>query len=420
MLFIIIAKILIPFLIIFNLIPLLIWLERKGSAYIQDRRGPNRASLFGIRLGGLLHALTDVIKLLTKEDIIPSQVNKPFFLLAPFLSLLIACVTYAVIPFGAPIDAITIGDKPLALQAASLNVGVLYILAMSSMGVFGIMLAGWASNNKYSLLGGLRSSSQMVSYEVSMGLAVLSVVILAGSFQLGDIAIDQGVFPWKWNVFRQPLACLIFIIAAFAETNRNPFDLPEGESEIVGYHVEYSSMKFAMFFMAEYAHMIIASALIAFLFFGGWQVPFMSTDFLRDNAGVGLFFLLLGHAFVFALIGLVLLGKFKRKYGDRRDYEVVVVGLPLILAGLSLALYTFVIGTFNMGPVGEQVFAAFVQFGVFMAKVLFFCWVFIWVRWTLPRFRFDQLMHLGWKVMIPLALANITATGVVMYFLKNV
>lgn len=411
---VILAKILIPFLIIFNLIPLLIWAERKGSAFIQDRHGPNRASIFGIRVGGLLHALADVVKLITKEDIIPSQVNKPFYILAPFLTLSIACVTYAVIPFA---DSITINGELFSFQAADINVGILYILAMASMGVLGIMLAGWSSNNKYALLGGMRASAQMFSYEIAMGLSLMSVLLLGGSFELGRLISDQTATPWQWNFIRQPLACLIFITAAFAETNRNPFDLPEGESEIVGYHVEYSSMKFAMFFMAEYANMIIASALIAILFFGGWQVPFMDTEFLRANAGDGLFILLLVHAFAFLFIGFLLLTKFKKgRYGDNRDYEVLVFGFPFLLIGLVLAVFTFLHGPFYLGALGGQIFGAVVQFLFFMVKVLFFCWFFIWVRWTLPRFRYDQLMKLGWKVMIPLALVNIMATGVCLLF----
>ncbi|OGQ07485.1 MAG: hypothetical protein A3G32_00970 [Deltaproteobacteria bacterium RIFCSPLOWO2_12_FULL_40_28] len=413
---IIIAKILIPFLIIVNLIPLLIWVERKGSAYIQDRRGPNRASFFGIRLGGLLHALADVIKLITKEDIIPSQVNKPFFILAPFITLTIACVTYAVIPFA---DPLIIDGKLFPLQAANLNVGILYILSMSSLGVFGVMLAGWSSNNKYALLGGLRSSAQMFSYEISMGLSLMSVVMIGGSLELTTIINQQSHFPWQWNFLKQPLACLLFIVATFAETNRNPFDLPEGESEIVaGYHTEYSSMKFAMFFMAEYAHIIIASALISCLFFGGWQFPFLSTHFLREQAGEGIFILLLAHAFLFVLIGIFLLSKFsKGKYGDKRDYEVLVIGVPFTLLGLGLGFTALFIGTGDYGVMGRQIFAALMQFGALMTKILFFCWLFIWVRWTLPRFRYDQLMHLGWKVMIPLSLANIFITGVVLLFL---
>lgn len=412
----ILVKILVPFLIIFNIIPLLIWAERKGSAFIQDRHGPNRASILGLRVGGLLHSLADVVKLMTKEDIIPTHVNKPFYILAPFLTLMIACVTFIVIPFAHPI---TIDGVSYSLQAADLNVGILYILAMTSMGVFGIMLAGWSANNKFALLGGARSSAQMFSYEISMGLSLISVILMTGSFQVGDIVAHQGANPLSWNFVSQPLACLMFIVASFAETNRTPFDLPEGESEIVaGYHVEYSSMKFAMFFMAEYANMIIASAMIASLFFGGWQVPFMSTDFLRENANGGLFLILMAHGILFLIIGASLLARFKPgRYGDKRDYEMLVLGIPLLMLGLIISLLTIIGGgAIELPDLGRQIFAAFIQFGMFIGKVLFFCWLFIWVRWTLPRFRYDQLMHLGWKVMIPLSLANVAVTAVVLLF----
>lgn len=410
---VLLLKIIVPFLIIFQIIPLLIWLERKGSAYIQDRRGPNRASIMGLRLGGLIHSLSDVIKLMTKEDIIPDGVNRFFYHLAPFLSLFIACVTFAVIPFAHPLQ---VGGSVFSLQAADLNVGILYMLALSSLGVYGVMLAGWSSNNKYALLGGVRSSAQMLSYELSLGLSLISVLMMVGSFQLNDIAISQTQWPWMWYVFKQPLAFIIFTTAAFAETNRNPFDLPEGESELVaGYHTEYSSMKFAMFFMAEYAHMIIASAMIATLFFGGWQVPFLSTETLRTYAGEGTLFLLLAHAVLFIVAGFFLVTRFKSgKYGDIRDFEVLIIGAPLIMLGAVLAFFPIVHGPFVFGELGQNIFAAVAQFMVFMAKVLFFCWVFIWVRWTLPRFRFDQLMHLGWKVMLPLALANMVVTAVIM------
>ncbi len=410
---IIILKILIPFLIIFNMIPFLIWLERKGSAYIQDRHGPNRAAFFGIRLGGMLHSLADVLKLITKEDIIPLHVHKPFYLLAPFLALTVACVTYAVVPFAHPIE---INGEPFTFQAADLNVGILYILAMASLGVYGVMLAGWSSNNKYSLLGGVRSSAQMLSYEIAMGLSLISVLMVGGSLELNNLVISQGATPWSWNFLTQPVAFFLFTTAAFAETNRNPFDLPEGESELVaGYHTEYSSMKFAMFFMAEYAHVIMASALIALLFFGGWQVPLMSTDFLREQAGLGLYILLLAHGILFMVAGIFLLTWFKKgKYGDLRDYEVLVWGIPLVLAGLGLSLYTLLHGSFDLTPLGSQIFAAVVQFMTFMAKILFFCWFFIWIRWTLPRFRYDQLMGLGWKVMLPLGLMNLAVTGIIL------
>ncbi len=412
----IILKVLIPFLIIFNIIPLLIWVERKGSAFIQGRHGPNRASIYGIRAGGLLHSLSDVIKLLTKEDIIPTNAHKPFYLLAPFLALMIACVTYAVIPFAHPL---TINGEMFTFQAADLNVGILYILSMSSLGVFGVMLGGWASNNKYSLLGGVRSSAQMLSYEVAMGLSILSILLMSGSLELTPIILNQTEMPWHWNIVRQPLAFFIFTAAAFAETNRNPFDLPEGESELVaGFHVEYSSMKFAMFFMAEYAHIIIASALISILFFGGWQVPFLPTEFLREKAGEGLTIVLLAHGVFLLLVGVLLTKEFKKGfYGDARDYEVLVFGIPFTLIGIGLLLFPLLHGPFIFGDLGKQIFAAFIQFGIFMVKILFFCCLFIWVRWTLPRFRFDQLMHLGWKILMPLALANVIVTAAVMLFL---
>lgn len=414
----ILAKILIPFLIIFNIIPVLIWLERKGSAYIQDRRGPNRASLFGIiRLGGMIHSLADVVKLLMKEDIIPSKANKFFYILAPFTAMSVACMTFAVIPFAAPIvwDGITI-----TFQTADLNAGILYILAISSLGVFGIMLAGWSSNNKYTLLGGLRSSAQMISYEIVMSLAVISVLMMVGSLELSKVVEDQSSNLLHWNFVRQPVACLLFMVAMFAETNRLPFDLPEGESEIVaGYHLEYSSLKFALFFMAEYANMIIASAVISSLFFGGWQIPFLSTDFLRANSSIALKivlgFLAIGHLGA----GLVMLKVGRRnvknkKWGDNRDYEPVILGFGAIGAALALAGALAYLWPITLSSNASMIVTALLQLGCFLTKVLFFCWVFIWVRWTLPRFRYDQLMKLGWKYMMPVSLLNIFVTGSVM------
>lgn len=407
-------KILVPFLVIFNIIPLLIWAERKGSAFIQDRHGPNRAQIFGIRAGGLLHSLSDVIKLMTKEDIIPNHVNKRFYILAPFLTLALACVTYAVIPFAHPLS---INGEAFYMQTAKLDVGILYIMAMSSMSVFGVMLAGWASNNKYALLGGVRSSAQMISYEISMALCILCVILLSGTFDLGEITIQQTHLPWKWNFLKLFPVCIMFIMTAFAECNRAPFDLPEGESEIVaGFHVEYSSMKFAMFFMAEYAHMIIASALIVLLFFGGWQVPFLSTEILREYANTGLLIVILIHAVAFVLFGILLLSKYKKgKYGDKRDNEVLILGFPFLGLGLGLILFAVLGMPFNLGELGSQIFTAAIQFGVFIFKILCFCWVFIWVRWTLPRFRYDQLMNLGWKGLLPLTLACVILTSIGVY-----
>ncbi len=400
------------FFVVINIVPLLIWLERKGAAYIQDRRGPNRAAIFGVRLGGLIHSLNDVVKLLFKEDIIPSHVNKPLFILAPMIAMFVATITMAVIPFG---DPVVIGSHaPFLLQVADLNVGLLYVFAVSSLGVYGVMLAGWAANNKYALLGGLRSAAQMVSYEVSMGLSVVGIFLMAGSLRLSDIVNQQGANLFHWNIFLQPVAFFIFLAALFAETNRLPFDLPEGESELVaGFHVEYSSMKFALFFMAEYAHIIVGSCIIATLFFGGWNIPFVSSEWIKMNADLVLKILWMGLGLFSVVGGSLLCRRFKKqRYGDLRDFEPLVFGVPGVLTGFGLLGLFAIFGNKVFLPEwGPSVLLAAIQIGVFLAKVLFFCFFFIWVRWTLPRFRYDQLMKLGWKIMLPLALANILVTA---------
>ena len=328
---IILVKVLVVFAATMLGVLVMIYAERRVSAFMQDRVGPNRVGLKGV-----LQPIADGIKFLMKEDLVPERADKPIFILAPAILLIPALMTFAVIPFGSPINLF---GREIALQVADVNVGILYVLALTSISVYGIVLAGWSSNNKYSLLGGLRSSAQLISYELAMGLAVVSIILLAGSLRLNDIITDQQGSFFSWNIFRQPLAFLIFLIAVYAETNRLPFDLSEAEQELVGgYHTEYSSMKFAMFFMAEYANMITAAALTVTLFFGGWDVP------LLDEGSLGLF-------------------------------------------GALLSVLSFIL------------------------KVAFFLFLFIWVRWTFPRFRYDQLMRLGWKVMLPLALFNIFLTG---------
>ncbi|MBI4373425.1 MAG: NADH-quinone oxidoreductase subunit H [Deltaproteobacteria bacterium] len=402
--------ILIP-VVILNFIPLLIWIERKGAAYIQDRRGPNRASILGIRLGGMIHNIADVVKLLTKEEFIPAGANRFYFIFAPFLTMFIYTVTGAVIPFG---DDLQFADWKISLQVADLNVGVLYLFSMSSLAVYGIMLAGWSSNNKYSFLGGLRASSQMISYELALGLSIVSIFMVSESVSLNEIVRTQGVQPWNWYFLKQPLACLLFVVAIFAETNRVPFDLPEGESELVaGFHVEYSSMKFALFFMAEYVAMVVASAVIVSLFFGGWQVPFLTTEMLKEGAAFYLRIALLAVGTLSFLGGILLVSKFRRgHYGDFRDYEVLVFGVPALLVGVGLPLYLYYVGIPILPEWGPAVFAAACQVVSFLTKILLSCFFFVWVRWTLPRFRYDQVMSLGWKGMLPLALFNILATGV--------
>ncbi len=309
----------------------LVYAERRVSAFIQDRLGPNRVGPFG-----LFQAPADVLKLFLKEEIVPTQANSFIHTLAPIISIAVAFSTFAVVPFG---DSITLFGSEFKLMIADVNIGVLYILALTSIGVYGITLSGWASNNKYSLLGALRSTAQMISYELSLGLAIVGVVMVAGSLRLDVIVELQSGF--AWNAFLMPIGFITFVVAAFAETNRLPFDLPEAEPELVGgYHTEYSGMKFGSFFLAEYVNMITSSALIVTLFLGGWQFP-----------GVDL------------------------------------LGLPQFWLSLVQVL-TFVIK---------------------VGAVLFF---FIWIRWTIPRFRYDQLMDLGWKVMLPLALLNIAVTGI--------
>ena len=266
---IICVKVLIVFAVTMLTVLIMIYAERRVSAFMQGRLGPNR-----VGPQGLLQPIADGIKFLMKEDIIPAGVDKPVYLLAPAMLLIPALMTFAVIPFGA---SITLFGRNIPLQVADINVGILYILALTSIGVYGLVLAGWSSNSKYPLIGGLRSSAQLISYELAMGLAIVSIVLLAGSLRLNDIIANQQGYYFSWNICKQPLAFLIFLIAIYAETNRLPFDLTEAEQELVGgYHTEYSSMKFAMFFMAEYANMITGAALTVTLFFGGWDVPFIN------------------------------------------------------------------------------------------------------------------------------------------------
>ncbi|CAN5607542.1 NADH-quinone oxidoreductase subunit NuoH [soil metagenome] len=308
--------------------------ERKVAAFMQDRIGPNRAGPFG-----LLQPVADGVKMFMKEEIIPNVSNKFLFILGPSLSMLTACMTSAAIPWG---NSITINGATYSLQIADINIGILYIFAVVSFGVYGIMIGGWASNNKYSLLGALRASAQMISYEIAMGLAIIALVMMTGSLSMKDIAESQS--GWHWNVFYQPLGFFIFLVCAFAETNRAPFDLPECETELVGgYHTEYSSMKLGFYLFAEYINMFISSAVISTLYFGGYHMPLIGR-FVHDPNWLSM----IGTCFLFG-------------------------------------------------------------------KIFFFILFFMWVRWTLPRFRYDQLMNLGWKIMIPLSIINIFLTGIVMW-----
>jgi NADH-quinone oxidoreductase subunit H len=314
--------------------------ERKVAAFFQDRIGPNRAGPFG-----MFQPLADGAKMFMKEEIIPTHSNAFLFIVGPSLAILTACIGSAVIPWG---QQITIGHNVIDLQVTDINVGVLYIFGVVSLGVYGVMIGGWASNNKYSLLGAIRAASQNISYEIAMGLSIIALLMITGTLSLKEITEQQHGF-WKdgyfsWNFFKQPLGFLLFIVCAFAETNRTPFDLPECETELVGgYHTEYSSMKLGFYLFAEYINMFISSAVMSTLYFGGYNYPFM--DLASGHWGAN----------VAAIIGVLIL----------------------------------------------------------FAKIFFFIFFFMWVRWTIPRFRYDQLMDLGWKILIPLAIANIVLTGVV-------
>jgi len=337
-----IIKIVVVFTVIMVGVALLTLAERRICAWMQDRLGPNR-----VGPQGLLQPAADGLKNLLKEETLPAQADKVLFMLAPAMSFVPALLTFAVIPFATPLPT-PWGEVDMVV--ANLPVGFLYILAFGSLGVYGIVLAGWASNNKYSLLGGLRASAQMISYEIAMGMSTVAVLLLAGNVTLTDVVAKQSQSLFTWNVFPLSLAFFVFIVAAFAETNRLPFDLPEAEGELIaGYHTEYSAMKFSMFYIAEYSNMVTASALMTTLFFGGWDIPFTTWD--------------------------------------------------------------------NTPPWSPL--KTLLTLGVFSFKVLVFLFLYIWVRWTLPRFRYDQLMALGWKVMLPLALGYLTVIATAIWILHG-
>lgn len=345
------AKILLVVGVCLGVVPVMVWFERRGAAWMQRRVGPNRVGPFG-----LLQPLADVIKFIMKEDFTPKDANKFYYYMAPLVALIAPLCALAVIPFGD--KAIVFGNEVI-LQIAPMDTGVIFVLAFAGLEVYPIILAGWASKNKYSVLGALRGSSQIVSYEISMGLALLSMLVVYGSFNPHDMVAWQSNH--YWGALINPFGALVFWISIFAETNRLPFDLPEGESEIVaGYHLEYGAMKFAMFFMAEYVAMIMASALLATLFFGGYA----------------------------------------------------------ILPGMELAINA-IVNHFGFTEVGHTNVTAVFQFISIFTKVAVFMFLFVWVRWTFPRFRFDQLMDLGWKILFPLSLINLVVVTIAVYYFNQ-
>jgi NADH-quinone oxidoreductase subunit H len=355
-------KALVVLVLVLNLTAVLLWFERKGAALIQDRIGANRAAIFGVgkKLGlpnfGFVNTLlADPIKLFTKEDFVPDGADRMVHDLAPFLALFPVLIAFAVVPMG---DVLKIGSRSINLQAANLNVGALYILAVLGIGVYGVALGGWASNNRWALLGGIRASAQMISYEITLGLAFIAVVIAYGTLDLQAICHAQGGvwFGWlpRWGILLQPVSFLLLLTAGMAESKRVPFDLPEGESELIaGYFTEYSGGKQAVFMMTDFAEVVLVSVLLTVFFFGGWQMPWLYPD---------------GFHFP----------------GSH---------------GVSLALPNLVV--------------AILQFVAFWFKTVFFCCLQILIRWTLPRLRYDQLMRLGWKGLVPLGLLNLVVTAIV-------
>jgi NADH-quinone oxidoreductase subunit H len=330
-------KVVAAFAVLMFIVAYAVWVERKVSAAIQDRRGPNRVGIFG-----LLQPAADAVKSFLKEDFTPAHVRKAYFWLAPAIVMIPSLMTVAIIPFGSQLN----GTK---MVIADLNVGVLYTFGIVSLGVYGIVLAGYAANSKYPFLGGIRSSAQMISYEITMGLSVIPIFLLVGDLNLSQVIEYQTGSFFHWLIFKQPLAFAVFLVAMFAETNRLPFDLPESEQELAGgYNVEYSSIKFALFFMGEYAAMTAASAMLVTLFLGGWTLPIAGLDKPAASLGVGV-----------------------------------------------------------------------LQIGIFLGKMFFVEFMIIWVRWMWPRFRYDQLMDLGWRRFIPLALANIVITALVLWFFQG-
>jgi len=357
------------------------WVERKVIAHIQVRLGPSRVGPHG-----LLQPLADVIKLITKEDLIPPYVNKFVYLLAPFLAVTMSLISISVIPFGSEIQVF---GHTTWMQLTDLNIGLLFILAVSSMGVYGIALAGWASNNKYALLGGLRSSAQMISYELPLSLAIAAPLLLVNTLSLREIVQKQAGSILNWNVLPQIVSFFVFVIAGFAETNRVPFDLPEAENELVaGFHTEYSSMKFAAFFMAEYGNMVTITCITAVLFLGGWQPPFPAAWGSNYVPVV-----------LFAAVGALAIyhGLHPARRRDR-------LTLP-VFGAVSVVLAVL----FLLPPLQQALIPLF----WFVAKVGLLLFVFIWVRGTLPRFRYDQLMGFAWKVLFPVALLNLLVTAFV-------
>lgn len=370
------VKIVIIFLLMIQMVPLLVWVERRGSAFIQNRFGPNRIGPLG-----LVQNLADLVKFLCKEDFLGHKTRRNFFYVAPVLSIIPAALAFGAIPLSSPVKVeafkwlgYTWGPYTFYFQSFVMGIGVVFILAVSSLAVYALLLAGWSSGSKFSLYGALRASAQAISYELALSLSIVGILLLFNTFSFSEIISAQNgplefyffgakksiFFLPNWGIFYQPLGAILLFVALFAEANRLPFDLPEAEAELVaGYHTEYSGVKIIMFYMGEYGHMLVASALMVTFYFGGYTLwPFLTPEKMN-----------------------------------------------IVFSSFS--------------PTGNSVLTALVLHGVFMLKLVFFLWIFIWIRWTLPRFRYDQLMDLGWKTLLPWALINTIVTGIWIFFMRG-
>lgn len=428
----------IPVIFILLLIPL----ERRGAGFIQDRQGPNRSYFkipyFGrIRLFGWVQDACDGLKLFFKEIYSPSGVNKFIFSIAPAIPFAIVLISPCVIPWFAPM-VFTMGDEVIRIsgQTVDSEVGILLLFGLSSLSAFGAVLAGWASKSKYSLLGGLRTSAMTISYEVCLGLSIMGLLLLVGSFRIDEIIAWQEAN--VWGIVAQPVAFFCFLIAMIAETGRAPFDVAEGEPELVaGFHTEYGAMQFGLFYMGEYSHIGINSILVACLFLGGYSVPFVTTETIQSNIGISL--AVLCGIFVVAILAFLhLLYRYARWYKKSaasnkqvilREYSLYkILGWAAVVvfaaAGVASALFfhpefTVIDGQPVYG-IGVALGTALIHILVLLVKAIFFCWIWIWVRWTLPRFRYDHVMNLGWKVILNIALINLVVTALIAKLLGGI
>ena len=428
----------VPVIFILLLIPL----ERRGAGFIQDRQGPNRSYFkipyFGrIRLFGWVQDACDGLKLFFKEIYSPSGVNKFIFSIAPAIPFAIVLISPCVIPWFAPM-VFTMGDEVIRIsgQTVDSEVGILLLFGLSSLSAFGAVLAGWASKSKYSLLGGLRTSAMTISYEVCLGLSIMGLLLLVGSFRIDEIIAWQEAN--VWGIVAQPVAFFCFLIAMIAETGRAPFDVAEGEPELVaGFHTEYGAMQFGLFYMGEYSHIGINSILVACLFLGGYSVPFVTTETIQSNIGISL--AVLCGIFVVAILAFLhLLYRYARWYKKSaasnkqvilREYSLYkILGWAAVVvfaaAGVASALFfhpefTVIDGQPVYG-IGVALGTALIHILVLLVKAIFFCWIWIWVRWTLPRFRYDHVMNLGWKVILNIALINLVVTALIAKLLGGI